>query len=62
MKTIRYYAVALNPQGRIAQMLVTRVMAAPGVLAEPMRMEWTGVTYKSNRAAAEDIRRLNCGA
>jgi hypothetical protein len=35
-------------------------MSAPGVLAEPERREWTGVTYKSQREANADLTRLNC--
>jgi hypothetical protein len=61
VKTISFYAVALRPDGRIGQILVTRAMAAPGVLAQPERREWTGVTYESNRAAERDMIRLNCG-
>lgn len=59
MSTIRYYAVARDPQGRIGQMLVTRLMAAPGVPAAPPRQVWTGVTYKTEREAAKDLARLN---
>lgn len=59
-RTITYYAVALNPDGRIGQLLVTRVVAA-GVKVSGSQ-EWTGVTYRSHREAAADLRRLNCGA
>ena len=57
-KTITYYAVARRPDGRIGQLLVTRVLSAPGVAVE-RRQEWTGVTYPSERAAMDDLMRLN---
>jgi hypothetical protein len=59
MKTITYYAAAINPQGKIGQLRVTRVMAAPGVKVEG-RQEWTGVVYRTQRDAVTDITRLNC--
>jgi hypothetical protein len=59
MKTITYYAVAVNPAGKIGQLLVTRVMSAPGVKVSG-KQEWTGVTYKSQREANADLERLNC--
>jgi hypothetical protein len=59
MKTITYYAAALNPAGKIAQLLVTREMAAPGVCLAK-KQEWTGVVYKTQREAMADLTRLNC--
>lgn len=61
MRTITYYAVARRPDGRIGQLLVTRVVSAPGVAVEK-RQEWTGVIYQTQREAKADLTRLNCGA
>jgi hypothetical protein len=50
--TIRYFAFARRPDGKIGQLIVTR---------GPTRsQEWTGVTYRSVRAAYADMERLNC--
>lgn len=58
MKTITYYAVARNEENKVAQLLVTRVMAGPGVCVS-MTQEWTGVTYRNEREAMKDTGRLN---
>jgi hypothetical protein len=59
--TITYYAAALNPEGKIGQLLVTREMSAPGVCSSK-KQEWTGVTYKDGREAERDLSRLNGAA
>lgn len=53
-RTIRYFAYARNPDGQIGQLLVTR--------GTTRAQEWTGVTYRNDAAAQEDMARLNCGA
>lgn len=60
-KTIQYYAAAINPQGKIGQLLVTREMAGPGQCLSK-RQEWTGVTYRTQREAMADLARLNARA
>lgn len=50
---ITYYAVALTPDGRIGQLLVTR-------RGSSSVQEWTGKTYKSHGEAYRDLVQLNC--
>lgn len=58
-REIVYYAVALNAQGKLAQLLVTRVMGdEPGECISKSQ-EFTGVVYKTKRAAIADVARLN---
>jgi hypothetical protein len=59
LKTIEYFAVvATEPDGTFAQLRVVRVMSAPGVLVSKTET-YTGVTYKSMRAANADLDKLN---
>ena len=53
MKTITFYAKALNAKGKVEQMLVTK---EPG---KPTQSQWTGVVYKNDREADRDITALN---
>jgi hypothetical protein len=57
-RTLRYYAVARRADGKIGQLLIIREMDGPACVSKSQ--QWTGVTYRTNRAAFEDIRRLNC--
>lgn len=50
---IHFYAKALNADGRVAQMLVTKVQGRPTAPA------WTGKVYRSDAGADRDISRLN---
>lgn len=52
--TITYFAVALNEQRKIAQVLVTR---EPG---QAPQQAFTGVVYKTQREALADLQSLNC--
>lgn len=49
----QYYAAARDQQGRIRLLLVT-VGRDCG-----LRQEWTGIVYRTNRAAAADLTRRN---
>lgn len=51
---IQYYAWARNPEGEVAQLLVTRRNG------KQINQVFTGVTYKDDEEAAKDIERLNC--
>ena len=51
--TITFYAKALNANGVIEQMKVTK---EPGQMSVPV---WTGKCYRSNREADKDIKTLN---
>jgi hypothetical protein len=51
---IQYFAVALNAERKIGQLLVTR---ENGKTCQ----EWTGKVYRSQRDAMADIEWLNCG-
>ena len=51
--TIRYYAKARNPRGKIEQLLVTKV---PG---QPTSQQWTGTVYRNDREADADLLALN---
>ena len=57
-KTLTFYAWALNSQGKIEQTKIVREMAGPGVCVSKSQT-FTGVLYKSNKAAAADVARLN---
>jgi len=59
MKTLAYYAVAKTPGGNLGQLLCKRTIGADGRLVSKSQ-EWTGVIYKTQRAAVEDVTRLNC--
>lgn len=50
---MQFYGKALNAKGRIAQVLVTK---EPG---KPMRQEFTGKIYRSDREADHDLVALN---
>ena len=54
-RTIQYYAVALNSDGKIGQLLVIRK------LGKHASATWTGKTYRNMKAARTDLIRLNCG-
>jgi hypothetical protein len=59
MKQITYYAAAMNPDGKIGQLLVTRVVDGLGNLISK-RQDWTGVTYRTEREMRQDLTRRNC--
>ena len=54
-QTIRYYAVALNPDGEIGQLSIVRK------LGKHSSATWTGKTYPNMKEARADLIRLNCG-
>jgi hypothetical protein len=54
---IRYYAVS-GDAPRIRQMLVIREKTASG--SRPKSNDYTGVVYRTMRAAVADLERLNC--
>lgn len=60
MRTIVYYAWARTEAGKIGQLRVERSMHDGRCVAK--RQDWTGVLYRSDKAAAADVRRLNCEA
>ena len=57
VKTITYYACALNAAGKIEQVKVERSMLGGRCIAKAQC--WTGVVYRSNKAAAADLARMN---
>ncbi|MBZ5639172.1 MAG: hypothetical protein LAO51_10535 [Acidobacteriia bacterium] len=59
-KRITFYAKALNPVGRVGQLLITRDHGPDGRLISKTH-EWTGIVYRDDREADRDITRLNCG-
>jgi len=59
MKTITYFAAALDPSGRIGQLLVTRVVDDLGNLVSK-RQDWTGVVYRTQREMVADLTERNC--
>ena len=58
-KRITYYAFARNPQNRVEQMIVVRE-GVPGHMRQ-VSQEWTGVTYRNERAAWAAMESLNVG-
>lgn len=54
MKTIKYFACALNDDGKIGQLLVIRK------LGKHVGATWTGKVYRDMRDANSDLTRLNC--
>lgn len=60
-RTLTYFACAKNHEGKIGQLRVTRVMG-PNRERISSTQEWTGVVYKSMRAAEADLGRLNDSA
>ena len=52
---ITYYAWARNDQNQLEQLFVVREHG------QQVSQTWTGKVYASDRAAQDDIRRLNCG-
>ena len=57
MRTIQYYAVAMNKKNKIEQLLITRYYAPQLVHKE---QEFTGKIYKSMKEAEQDMIKLNC--
>jgi len=51
---ITYYAWARNDENRLEQLFVVREHG------RQVSQTWTGTVYASERAAQDDIRRLNC--
>ena len=64
MKTKTYYAGAINDDGRIGVLLVTREMIDGGG-SRPVSQEWTGETFPDTAAGYKAIDALfierNCG-
>lgn len=58
MKTIRYYAYARMPDDRLGQLLVERDMDGVGRCVA-RRQSWTGVIYRTDRQAMQDLGKLN---
>ncbi len=60
--TITYYAYALLSPGVIGQLIVTRTITEPGVVASKSQ-QWTGVTYPDTvagrRRANTELAQLN---
>jgi hypothetical protein len=51
-----YFACARNAENRIEQVLVTREHG------RQVSQVWTGRLYATEREAAQDLERLNCGS
>jgi hypothetical protein len=55
-RTIVYHAVALNPAGKIEQVIVTRRDG------KQVSQQWTGVIYQSQREANTHLARINAAS
>lgn len=54
MRTIKYFAVAFNDDGKIGQLFVVRT------LGKHASATWTGKIYRNMKAANAGLTRLNC--
>jgi hypothetical protein len=60
VKIVTYFAVAEMSDGKIGQLLVTRETDPLNPTnSRQVSQVWTGVTYKTTRAAFADLKRLN---